>query len=239
MTAPSHVASGGVISRGIARNTFIEKTITFVEGQLPKWRDDETRVSLESEEELNGQLCKFLNDRARHEFPMAMFHHEEKQGKRRRVDLSVVPSSKAIQAALYDSIYVPFLVIEGKRLPAPTASREREYVTGLGDQSGGVQRFRLCLHGKSLSVAMLVGYVQRGDTEEWRSSINNWIEALTASGEDKTCKWVMNDALGELTNGGTSHTCRCESNHARSNGAGIRLVHLWICMWFKPSTRNA
>jgi hypothetical protein len=205
--------------------------MAFVEKQLPTWRDDTSRKPAEAEEELNGQLCKFLNDRARETFPMAVFHHEERQVRRRRVDLSAGPSSKAIEAAVYESIYQPYLVMEGKRLPTPTAAREREYITGFSKRSGGVQRYRLSLHGDGMDVAVLIAYVQNGDVKGWRKSINNWIKELKASGEDKTCVWSKRDTLGELKNTGLKKTCRCESTHKRKIGTpDIRLVHLWICM---------
>ena len=186
MASRPHPPASGTLTKGIKPNTFIEKTMKFVEQQLPKWRDDGTRPVVESEEDMNGQLCKFLNDRARDNFPMANFHHEERQGKRRRVDLSVVPSTKAIEAALYDSIYVPFLVIEGKRLPAPSSDRAGEYVTGLAEISGAIQRFRMGLHGKDFLEALIVAYVQKEDVAHWHKTINSWISALEKSGEDKT-----------------------------------------------------
>ena len=231
MSPGPHVPASGRITRGISPNTFVNETIKFVENQLHMWRDDQGRPNVEAEEDLNGQLCKFLNDRAREGFPMALFHHEERQGKRRRIDLSVLPSSKAIEAAIYDSIYEPFLVIEGKRLPAPGKGREREYLTGLGEQTGGIQRFRLCLHGKSLVAAVMVGYVQTGDVTDWLITINGWIATLKSSGEDKTCVWSDQDQLRELQNDGKAKASRCESRHSRLGDVPeVRLTHLWICM---------
>jgi len=230
MASRPYPPTSGKITNGIKPNTFVEKTMKFIEDQLPKWRDDTTRPVVESEEDMNGQLCKFLNDTARDKFPMANFHHEEKQGKRRRVDLSVVPSTKAIEAALYNSIYLPFLVIEGKRLPAPGSDREREYVTGLTDKSGGIQRFRMGLHGKDLLWALRIAYVQREDVAHWYKKINAWISALETSGEDSTCAWTEKDTLKNLRNDGTAKACRCESSHSRTGLADIGLVHLWICM---------
>lgn len=232
--------SSGRVSKGIAPNTLVNQTIAFVERQLPAWRDDRTRKYAEAEEALNGQLCKFLNDRARDEFPMAIFHHEERQGTKRRVDFSANPSSKAIKAAAYESLYDPFLVMEGKRLPTPTKAREREYITGLEEKSGAVQRYRLCLHGKGMEVAMLIAYVQRRETKDWHATINGWVKALNDSGEDTSCNWTTADYLGETENDGRKKACRCESNHKRSHGEpDIKLVHLWICMLPKPSKEKA
>lgn len=229
--AASPLASTGTITKGIKPKTFVAKTIEFVESQLHEWRDDSTRKHSIAENALNLQLCKFLSDRARRDFPMACFNHEEPQTGQRRVDLSVTPSSEAIEASLYDSIYDPFLVIEGKRLPAPSAGREREYLTGLDDKSGGVQRFRLCLHGHGHAIAVIVGYLQSGSASDWHSTINGWIGALEKSSEDKTCSWSSADNLASLANDGTSKAARCESKHDRDGGsAPIELVHLWIKM---------
>ena len=239
MVARPRIPASGKITKGIKPNTLVNQTMAFVEKQLPAWRDDKTRKFAEAEEELNGQLCKFLNDRASDDFPMAKFHHEERQGNRRRVDFSANPSSKAIKASIYESIYEPFLVMEGKRLPTPTASREREYLTGLTELSGGVQRYRLCLHGKGMSVAMLIAYVQSGEVVEWHKTINGWVTTLKTSGEDTSCKWTAKDALGKPKNTGKNKACRCESSHKRSEGDDIRLVHLWICMPPKATKKKA
>jgi hypothetical protein len=239
MASPPRIPASGRITRGITPNRLITQTIAFVEKQLPAWRDDRTRKSAQAEEELNGQLCKFLADRARDGFPMTVFHHEERQGRHRRADFSANPSSKAIAAAVYDSIYEPFLVMEGKRLPTPTAARKREYLTGLTKLSGGIQRYRLCLHGKGHLVAVLIGYVQKGGVTDWHKTINGWIDDLKTSREDAGLEWTEKDALGTLKNTGENKACRCESNHSRTDGAAdIRLIHLWICMPPKKSKKT-
>src|ERR1700758_3304164 len=113
------LASSGRISQGPASN-LAARTLQFVDEQLAKWRDDPDRKEDDSEEVLNAQLCKFLSVAARDQFPMIHFHHEERQTGRRRVDVSALPTKKLIIGATYHSIYDPFLVFEGKRLPAPS-----------------------------------------------------------------------------------------------------------------------
>lgn len=231
MVVSQSVSATGAITHGIKPNTFVDKTIEFVENSLHLWRDDPTRPHVVAEEEMNSQLCKFLDDLARDKFPMAAFHHEEKQGKRRRVDISAGPTSKAIKASIYDSIYTPFLVLEGKRLPAPSGDRLKEYVTGCTDRSGGIQRFRLCLHGSQLAKAVIIGYVQGDDVNEWLKRINGWIADLRSSGEDSTCVWSNDDRLSGLRDDGIAKASYCESSHTRTNSAvAILLVHLWISM---------
>ena len=237
MKSPSY--SSGKLTREPTPNALVNQTMVFVEKELPSWRDDKTRKYAEAEEALNAQLCKYLNDRGRDHFPMAVFHHEERQGTKRRVDLSANPSSKAIKAAVYESIYEPFLVMEGKRLPTPTKAREREYLTGFADESGGIQRYRMCLHGKGMKIAMLIAYVQSGEAKDWHTPINGWVKTLKTSGEDKSCKWTTADALGKITHDGKKNACHCQSSHKRSDGEpDIKLVHLWICMPPKPSKKK-
>ena len=143
----------GQIAFGIEPGTVARKTLAFVQQQLPMWRDSPKRPPVEAEEELNSQLCKFLNVAARKNFSMAHFSHEERQTGNRRVDLAALPLQPTlIEGRLY-SLFEPFLVLEGKRLPAPSRNREREYVTGADTTSGGIQRFKLGLHGAKLPCA--------------------------------------------------------------------------------------
>jgi hypothetical protein len=133
----------GRITSGVNSKEFVERTLEFVRDELPKWRDDPSRPGEESEERLNAQLCKFLNIASRHNFPMVCFHHEEKQAMTRRVDFSALLSTSQLIGATFYSIYDPFVVFEGKRLPLPTRDREREYVTGGEFKTGGKQRFKM------------------------------------------------------------------------------------------------
>jgi hypothetical protein len=167
-----------IIASGIALNTLVNETLDFIHRQLPNWRDDPERPEEESEETLNGNLCDFLNYRARHDYPMAAFRHEELQASRRKVDLSVKTDRPIIASTRTFTKYDPYLVVEGKRLPAPAKKREMEYVTGRADVTGGIQRFKLGLHGASVETAAIVGYVQDEDTDFWLVRINGWISSL-------------------------------------------------------------
>ena len=81
--------SHGRITSGIEKNTGPRQTLRFIENHLAAWRDDPERVEVEPERELNSQLCKFLNARARQtDFSMVQFHHEQPQGTRHAIDLS-------------------------------------------------------------------------------------------------------------------------------------------------------
>ena len=143
----------------VPESAVLEGTLEFVRKHLSEWRDDPDRPEVQSEEKLNGLLCDYLSYQVRHEWPMVVFRHEEPQKGRRRVDMSAKTKQPIIAATRDFTKYDPFLVIEGKRLPAPERGREREYVTGFDKTSGGLQRFKLGLHGASLEIAAMVAYV--------------------------------------------------------------------------------
>src|SRR5438477_12884516 len=103
----------GQITSGIESGNLVVKTIDFVHQQLPRWRDDPDRPTEYSEERLNSQLSKFLDARARSEFPMVYFQREEFQTGRRRADVSALPSEPTLIGGKAYSIYEPFLVLEG------------------------------------------------------------------------------------------------------------------------------
>ena len=216
----------GRITQGIEPRTLVRQTIGFVCSQLPRWRDDTEREPAEAEEALNGQLCKFLNVVSRSEFPMAHFHHEERQAKRRRVDMSAMPVSDIL---IGHSKYEPFLVMEGKRLPAPSTDRKREYVVGNEQSSGGIERFKLGLHGGALETAAMVGYVQRGSFADCHGSINVWIAELSAQ---KKSSWTNDKPLSDLEMNAVDRVASCQSEHSRVDAVSprIQLEHLWIDM---------
>jgi len=202
----------GRITSGLAPGTTVAKTLQFVKSQLPRWRDMPDRPQVSGEEELNGQFCKYLNAAARREnFSMAYFHHEERQTGQRRVDMSALPPDPTVIEGRSYGILDPFLVLEGKRLPAPTHDREREYVTGGEKKSGGIQRFKLGLHGALLRHAGIIGYVQRQSCDDWFASINVWIAELAKGSSE----WSHDECLGELTKDEANHVASCVSRHGR------------------------
>lgn len=219
----------GRITHGPKQGSVIDKTLEFVYLQLPIWRDKPHREAHESEEALNAQLCKHLNAAARREnFSMAHFHHEERQGDRRRVDLSAQPVDETIIAGKAYQDDQPFLVFECKRLPADRKSREREYVTG-DNSNGGIQRFKLGLHGATLARAAMIAYVQKSTCSEWVAKINDWIKELS---ESSKTSWSEAERLEVSVFCLAKRLLRSVSNHSRvsSSSSHIELTHLWVEM---------
>jgi hypothetical protein len=223
----------GRITAGIQPGTLVAKTTEFIRQQLPRWRDDTTRPIEHVEPKLNLQMCMFLEARARIDFPMACFHHEIPQTGQHRVDVSASPPEMTVVEARTYSIYKPFLVVEGKRLPAPSSDRQMEYVTGRDRRDGGIQRFKLGLHGAMLQVAVMIGYVQEGSAREWHKTINSWISALAAGTVTDVCGWKTGERLGRLDEVKKDRIGACRSKHDRSGdvtGKSIQLLHLFIEM---------
>ena len=175
----------------------VPRTLEFIRDQLPAWRDDPQRPRDPSERHLNASLCSFLNSRhARSDFPMVSFQPEEPQTGPRDVDFGVHGADSILVGTRHYTIYKPFLVIEAKRLPAPQPKdREKEYVTGGEKLSGGIQRFKLGLHGAQVETAAMVGYIERGIPDQWLRVINGWIRELAAMPRTEECPWNASEIL--------------------------------------------
>ena len=237
MAKKSAHAVTGRITTGIIPRTLVAKTIDFVQHQLPIWRDHPNRPAADNEEELNSQLCKYLNVATRLDnFPMAHFSHEERQTGRRRVDMAAQPTTPVVIAGRSYSEFEPFLVMEGKRLPAPTADREREYVTGGPALSGEIQRFKLGLHGATLSHAVVIAYVQSRQCSTWLTLVNSWLAELSV--DRSSPDWTDSESLQKVFDHRQSRLLRCVSQHCRiaATTPDIELTHLWIEMLAEHSS---
>jgi hypothetical protein len=224
----------GRISSGIPADAAALRTLEFIGANLAAWRDDPERRDVEPERELNSQLCKFLNVAAKKtDFAMVHFHHEEPQGSQHSADMSANPLDAGwIEGRQYTK-YDPIVLLEGKRLPTPGSGREREYVASAtgAKPMGGVQRFKLSLHGAAVSIAGMVGYVQQETCVYWFAEVNRWIDELASS--DKS-HWSKKDRLRSFILDSGTRVSRCESEHSRICGVSprVRLAHLWVEMSF-------
>ncbi len=225
----------GEITSGIKFQTFQLTIITFIQQQLPIWRDDSDRPDELSEDKLNLQLCKFLDSHARNILPMVRFDHEEYQTGRRSVDLSASPQESVSFEAVVYTIYDPIVVIECKRLPAPSSSRAKEYVTGPTPEkiSGGIQRFKLGLHGAKLNLSAIIGYVQDHSACHWHKKINGWISELVSNPIGDGCIWTTDESLKAFEGDTSRGIYSYRSIHSRTGDIvnnEIELHHLWVTM---------
>ena len=217
----------------------IPRTLAFIREQLPAWRDDPTRPDEISEKPLNSSLCDFLDGRSRSDpgLSMARFKHEAPQVGKRTVDIGVHGTIETTLIGVRPySKYEPFLVIEAKRLPTAPKKREQEYVTGTNDRgsaTGGIQRFKLGLHGHNVETAAMVGYIQEKPPEHWHVTINGWIAALATRPSSDGCIWSDKDQLQKLEANDETGLAVCNSSHERTGKCVTRTVtihHFWVSM---------
>lgn len=224
------IGSNGRITAGLTPNAAAANIIGFVEASLPTWRDDPERSAAQSEPQLNSQLATFLNSTARTGLPMFCFHHEELQGGHRSVDLSAHPVSAGVIVGKSYSKYDAILIVECKRLPTTPIDREREYVSSpSGKTGGGIQRFKLGVHGASHTWAAMVGYIQKDLGHDWFARINDWIDDLANSTDPI---WTSNDRLHSFLRDVVTRTSKAQSEHTRqnANSGSIELTHMWVEM---------
>lgn len=91
--------------------------------------------------------------------------------------------------------------VESKRLPAPTNDREKEYVVGTINRStgkkrknGGIERYKLEIHGKGLPECGLIGFIEKENYIYWKTTINNWIIELAK----KEHLWDEDEILADV-----------------------------------------
>ena len=225
----------GEITSGIKHRTLQLAIISFVHQQLPFWRDDPDRPFEQSELKLNPQLSKFLNFQAHKILSMICFNHEEPQYGNRDVDISILPYEKMIIEAQTYTIYDPVLVIECKRLPARSLDYEKEYVTGTkpNQKSGGIQRFKLGLHGAKHNIVAMIGYVQDRSACHWHKKINGWISELVSNPIGDGCIWTADETLKAFERDTSRGIYSYRSIHSRTGDLvnnEIELHHLWVTM---------
>ncbi len=123
-----------------------------------------------------------------------------------------------------------FFSIEAKILGLKNKQREKEYVVGATKASGGIERFKKCIHGKDLNYGGMLGYVQKHNFDYWHNAVNLWInERINA---DATL-WNENDKL--VAKDATSITAKYESENLRITNDNIKLFHLWVLLHNSPN----
>jgi hypothetical protein len=97
------------------------------------------------------------------------------------------------------------------------------------NRSGGIQRFKLGLHGASVSVGVVVGYVQASSASHWLEKINAWIRDLALQSNTEHDSWHDSEQLTEFRQEQSTRAARSVSRHPRpAVGSPVELCHLWI-----------
>jgi hypothetical protein len=206
------------------QNEIIIKIINFIFDHLCIWRDRLTSPSNENEIDLTANLAKLLDVYARKKnLPFNIFH-EEPQGKKRKIDISAYPYNEEI----YDKVIIVF---ECKRLTKDVGrKREDEYVTGHKETGGGIQRFKMEVHGQCHEIVGMIGYMQTGTFQDWKDKINNCIVELSNKPDENDLNWNINEQLTTFKYDNDRKKYHAKSIHIRKTKSNITIHHLWIDM---------
>ncbi|MGZ8243644.1 hypothetical protein [Methylomagnum sp.] len=124
-------------------------------------------------------------------------------------------------------------VFEGKRLSSNGLpnKRHREYVCGHEENGkyvdcGGIERFKLSIHGRDFSYAGMIGYVQDGEFDVWLARVNQWICELSCKPTRAICpEWSEEE---QLTLVGNEHEIMQSKSVVYRTDDQIHLTHLWV-----------
>lgn len=190
----------------------------------------------ENENAITNKLCKALEFKKPPEYPY-FFHHQniENETENTSTDFAVFGTfAYAQEAGLEDRDDAPALIkFEAKRLSsAIPQKREKEYVIGEYENdaqiknSGGIERFKNERHGKDVTHAGMIGYVQTDTFSDWLTKINSWISDEIKKPSDARLTWKDDDLLS-LSQAFTA-VSEYRSISVRLSGRTVALRHLWV-----------
>jgi len=208
------------------RKEFINSIIIFVYDCLTKWRNSNNWSNNENEKKLNSDLAKSLTWYARTAEREVNFFSEELQGKVHTVDIVACHYDKNIE-----NFRDVITVFECKRLTkAIGRDRTDEYVTGHEKTDGGIQRFKLEVHGKEHEIVGMIGYIQSGTYLEWLETINNCIVNLCDKPDENGLHWNKSELLNTIEHDEENRKYHGKSIHPRKTKPDITIHHLWVNM---------
>lgn len=189
----------------------------------------------ENENTITNRLCKCLSAHKPSEYPF-FFHHQNLENTREgtSTDFAVFGTfAYAQDHNIWSDDYPALVKFEAKRLSSKlTKKREKEYVHGeyqgrkFVSNSGGIERFKNGRHGRDVTYAGLIGYIQTDSSAYWFRKVNKWIQEQINSSNNIKLVWEINDML---VLDYVKETLTCYSSvSGRLTGDNIYLKHLWI-----------
>lgn len=187
----------------------------------------------ENENAITNRLCKDLNAKKPSEFPF-YFHHQnlEDDKENTSTDFAVFGTyAYALERGAEDDLSL--IKFEAKRLNSMLPKRrKKEYAHGeykggrCLKNSGGIERFKNGRHGKDVSNAGIIGYIQTDSVSYWFKEVNNWVKGQIRKASDSKLVWQKSDLLVKEQQNGTLSVYSSVS--PRIYGDNISLRHFWI-----------
>ena len=199
------------------------RLLEFVDETLPVFQLEFKELNSSSEEVLTEHLVKTLAYHSNGKLPFIFLQEviqKQEKGQNRKVDIGVF---------LHYKDDAPFFAFEAKRLPTIPKSREKEYVIGNDSikPTGGIERFKLNLHGINLKESGIIGYIQFDTIQEWSYRINGWINELIGSASFPETLWSNSDLLIN-TESETGVIARYKSENERADRSTVILHHYLV-----------
>lgn len=199
--------SGNITQEDIPLNENRE-LISFVENILSDLTQDDER-----EDALTQKLIQ-----------LAMFNQDPVRWTLVRENVNKDKSCEDIGISHKSNQHKIIFVFEAKRLDSRLPKyRTKEYILG---KIGGIERFKRDKHGKNLTHAGMIGYVQTDDFDIWKDKINDWIDEEIETSSSTDIVWTIDDTLKEKNQ--TIKIARYSSSHNCNSGKDIDLTHLWV-----------
>uniref|UniRef100_UPI0040562F62 hypothetical protein n=1 Tax=Candidatus Electronema sp. TaxID=2698783 RepID=UPI0040562F62 len=210
---------------GPPKNAQFNTVIEFVKTIIQKFADSAMQDKSKNENALNSKLTRFINNSAEIFFANRESMEDEARGNSPAADIGIYFKVDDI------GIDPPLItVFEGKRLSTKLPKkRHQEYVIGHEEKNkhvscGGIERFKLGIHGGGLNNAGMIGYIQDGTAESWHDKINTWVRDLCTKPAEP--KWSKEEQLmPKQVNGNVAEYTSTVNRHADSK---LHLTHLWI-----------
>jgi len=214
---------------GPSFNTQFNMVVEFLKTSLPQFAKSILHANIQNENGLNSRLSRFITNAAAQEifFANRESMEDETRGDSPAVDIGIF---LRVEDAGIDQPLIT--VFEGKRLTRKLSNkRRREYVIGhkKGEKliqlihCGGIERFKLAIHGAKFDHAGMVGYLQDGTPDGWREKINSWICDLCDQPFDPA--WSESEKLAQQKTDGRISECSSIVNRVSGE---LHLTHLWI-----------
>jgi hypothetical protein len=211
---------------GPSPNALFIMVVEFIKTHLSQFAESVLDTDIINENGLNSRLSRFITNAADQEifFAERESMEDETRGNSPAADIGIFLKVDDI------GIDPPIItVFEGKRLTTSLPhKRRREYVIGYEEGKkhilcGGIERFKLAIHGGKLSHAGMIGYLQDGTPGIWREKINSWISDLCSQPFNPA--WSEREKLTpQMTDG---RITECSSVVCRED-SDLHLTHLWI-----------
>lgn len=209
---------------GPPKNAQFNKVIEFIKTIIPKFVDSAMQDRSKNENALNSKLTRFINNAAESFFANRESMEDEARGNSPAADIGIYFKVDDI------GIDPPLItVLEGKRLSTKIRKeRCQEYVIGHEEKKkhvscGGIERFKLGIHGSRLNNAGMIGYIQDGTAKSWYDKINAWVCELCNKPVEP--KWSEEEQLTLQQKNVKVAEYTSIVNRADSK---LHLTHLWI-----------